>query len=111
MSQESIAHRVCRVIAGWYQDGVPGEAIDKHDDEFMSAIGREWAHNIHRERVPWSLGLYGSCGLQPVAIIAPFLALWATLGHLYADVAASLVGVAVAKQLPQSLASQVCGYV
>ena len=77
----------------------------------MSAIGREWAHNIHRERVPWSLGLYGSCGLQPVTIIAPSLALWATLGHLYADTAASLVGVAVAKQLPQSLASEVCGCV
>ena len=77
----------------------------------MSAIGREWAHNVHRERVPWSLGLYGSCGLQSVTIIAPSLALRATLGHLYADTAASLVGVAVAKQLQQSLASEVCGCV
>ena len=77
----------------------------------MSAIGREWAHNIHRERVPWPLELYGSCGFQPMAMIAPSLALWATLGHLYADTAASFVGVAVAKQLPQSLASEVCGCV
>ena len=55
--------------------------------------------------VPWTVN--GSCGLQPVTIIAPFLTLWATLGHRYTDTAASLVGVAVAKQLPQSLASEV----
>ena len=75
----------------------------------MSAIGREWAHNIDRERVPRPLGLYGPRGFQTVSIIAPYLALWATLSHLYADTAASLVGVAVAKQLPQSLAPEMCG--
>ena len=111
MAQESLAHRVRRVIAGQHRDRVPGEAIDEHDDEFMSAIGREWTHNVHRERIPRPLGLYGPRSFQAVAIIAPSLALWATLGHLYADSAASFVRVAVAEQLPQSLASEVCGCV
>ena len=77
----------------------------------MSAIGREWTHNINRERVPGPLGLYGSRCLQTVPIIAPELTLWATLSNRYADAAASLVGVAVAKQLLQSLASEMCGRV
>ena len=75
----------------------------------MSAIGREWAHNVYRERVPRPLGLYGPRSFQAVAIIAPSLALWATLGHLYADTVASLVRVVVAEQLPQSLAPEMCG--
>ena len=77
----------------------------------MSAIGREWTHNVHRESIPRPLGLYGPRGFQAVAIIAPSLSLWATLGHLYADSAASFVRVAVAEQLPQSLASEMCGCV
>ena len=75
----------------------------------MSAISREWAHNIDGERITRSLGLYGPRSFQTVPIIAPHLALWATLSHLYADTAASFVGVEVAKQLPQSLASEMCG--
>ena len=63
----------------------------------MSAISREWAHNVHRESVPQSLGLYSPRGLLAVAIITPSLALRATLGHLYADSAASFVRVAAAK--------------
>ena len=59
-----------------------GKTIDKHDDEFMSAIGREWTHNVHRESVPRSLGLDSPRGFLAVAIITPSLALWATLGHL-----------------------------
>ena len=50
------------------------------------------------------LDFYSPRGLLAVAIITPSLALWATLGHLYADSAASFVGIAVAKQLPQCLA-------
>ena len=75
----------------------------------MSAIGREWTHNVHRERVPGSFGLDGPCRLQTVAIIAPELTLWATLCDIYADAATSLVGVAVAKQLPQGLATEMGG--
>ena len=63
----------------------------------MSAVGGEWTHNVHRESVPRSLGLYSPRGLLAVAIITPSLALWATLGHLYADSAASFVKIAVAK--------------
>ena len=40
MSKESVAHRVLRVIATRYKDRVSGVAIDEHDEEFMSAIGR-----------------------------------------------------------------------
>ena len=63
----------------------------------MSAIGREWAHNVNRECVPRPFGLDGPCSFQAVAIIAPSLALWATLGHLCADTVASFVRVAVAE--------------
>ena len=63
----------------------------------MSAVGREWTHSVHRENVPRSLGLYSPRGLLAVAIVTPSLALWATVGHLYADSAASSVGIAVAK--------------
>ena len=75
----------------------------------MSAIGREWTHNIHLERVPGSIGLDGPCRLQTVAIVATELTLWATLCDLYADAATSLAGVAVAKQLPQGLATEMGG--
>ena len=75
----------------------------------MLVIGREWTHNVHRESVLGPLGLDGPCCLQMVTIIAPELTLWATLCDLYADAAASLVGVAVARQLPQGLATEMGG--
>ena len=74
-------------------------------------VGGEWTHNVHRESVPRALGLYSPSGLLAMAIITPSLALWATLGHLNADSAASFVGIAVAKQLPQSLTAEMCGCV
>ena len=40
MAEESVAHRVRRVIASWHQDCIPGVAINEHDEELMSAIGR-----------------------------------------------------------------------
>ena len=40
MSQESVTHRVRRVIASLYKDCVAGITIDEHDEELMSAIGR-----------------------------------------------------------------------
>ena len=89
MAQEGLAHRVRGMIAR--------KAIQEHDDELMSAVGGEGTHNVHRESVPRSLGLYSPRGLLAVAIIIPSLALWATLGHLYADSAASFVKIAVAK--------------
>ena len=39
-----------------------------------------------------------------MSMIAPQLALRATLGNLYAQAATGLIGVAVAEQLPQRLA-------
>ena len=77
----------------------------------MPAVGGEWTHNVHRESVPWSLGLYSPRGFLAAAVITPPLSLWATLGHLYADSTASFVKIAVAKQLPQSLAPEMCGCV
>ena len=71
----------------------------------MSAIGREWTHNVHRERVPRPAGLYGPGCPQAVAVVALELTLWSALCDLYAETATSLVGIAVAKQLPQGLAA------
>ena len=71
----------------------------------MSVIGRKRAHNVDRERIPWTSGLYGTCRLYTMAIIAPQLTLWATLGNLYAQAATGLIGVSVAEQLPQCLAA------
>ena len=75
----------------------------------MSVVGGEWTHNVHRESIPWTFGLNSACGLLAVTVVTPSLALWATLGHLYADSTACLVGIAVAKELPQGLAAEVCG--
>ena len=77
----------------------------------MSAVGGEWTHNVHRESIPWTLGLNGACGLLAMTVVTPSLALWATLGHLYTDAAACLVGIAVAKEPPQGLAAEMCGRV
>ena len=85
--------------------------MHKHNDELVSAVGGEWTHNVHRESVPWAFGLYGARGFLAMAIITPSLALWATLGHLNADSAACFVGIAVAKQLPQSLTAKMRGCV
>ena len=111
MAEESVTHRARRVIASRYEDRVPRITINEHDEELMSAIGREWTHNVHRELVPGSIGLNGPCRLQMVAIVAPELTLRATLCDLYANAAASLVGLAVAKQLPQGLATEMGGRV
>ena len=63
----------------------------------MLAIGREWTHNVHRERVPQPAGLYGPGRPQAVTVVAPKLTLWVALCDLYADAATSLVEIAVAK--------------
>ena len=52
MPEESFAHCVCVVVAGRYKDSVSGIAIHKHDEEFLSVVGRERSHNVHGERVP-----------------------------------------------------------
>ena len=91
MAQQSIAHCVGCVIAGGHQDSEPRVAIHKHNDELMSAVGGEWTHNVHRESIPWTFGLNSACGLLAVTVVTPSLALWATLGHLYADSTACLV--------------------
>ena len=40
MSKENVAHCARRVIASRYKDHVSGVAINEHDEELMSAIGR-----------------------------------------------------------------------
>ena len=40
MAKEGVVHRARRVIASRHQDCIPGVAIDEHDEELMSAIGR-----------------------------------------------------------------------
>ena len=60
----------------------------------MSAISREWTHNVHRERVPRPAGLYGPGCPQAVTVVAPELTLWAALCDLYAETATSLVEIA-----------------
>ena len=63
----------------------------------MSAIGREWTHNVHRERVPRPAGLYGPGCPQSVTVVAPELALWAALCDLYAETVTNLVEIVVTK--------------
>ena len=43
-----------------------------------------------------------------MAIVAPQLTLWATLGNLYAQAATGLISVSVTEQLPQRLVAQMC---
>ena len=77
----------------------------------MSAVGGEWTHDVHREGIPWTFRLNGACGLLAVTVVTPSLALWVTLGHLYTDTTACLVGIAIAKEPPQGLAAEMCGRV
>ena len=100
MPKEGVTHCACRVIARRDKDRVLGVAITKHDAKLMSVIGGERAHNVHRERIPWTSGLYGTCRLQTMSIIAPQLTLWATLGNLYSQAATGLIGISVAEELP-----------
>ena len=108
MPKEGITHRACCVIAHRNKNCVPRIAINKHDEKLMSVIGGKGTHNVDRERIPWTSGLYGTCRLYTMAIIAPQLTLWATLGNLYAQAASGLIGVSVAKKLSQRLAAQMC---
>ena len=87
MPEERLGHRVRGVIVSQHQDGVTGIAIDKHDEVFLSIVGRWRSHNVHGERVPWTLRLYGPHRLLAVAIIAPHLTLGTTLRDLYAKAA------------------------
>ena len=106
MPEEGVTHRVCGVIASRDKDSVPGIAIHKHDEELLSVVGGERPHNVYRERILWTLGLYGSCRLQPMAIIAPHLTLWATLSDLYAEAASGFVRIPVAEEFPQDLTAK-----
>ena len=105
MSEEGVTHRVCSVIASQDKDSVPGVAIYKHDEELVSVVGGERAHNVHRERIPWTLGLYGACRLQAMSIIAPQLTLWAALSNLYTKAATGFIRIPVAEEFPQGLAA------
>ena len=47
MAEESLAHRVCGVVARGNKDGIPRIAVHKHDEELMSVVGGERSHNVH----------------------------------------------------------------
>ena len=47
MAEESLAHRVCGVVARGDEDGIPRIAVHKHDEELMSVVGRERSHNVN----------------------------------------------------------------
>ena len=83
MPEEGVAHRACGVIASG-----------------------ERAHNVHREHIPWTLGLYGACRFQPMAIVAPHLTLWAALSNLDAEAATGFVRIPVAEEFPQGLTTK-----
>ena len=103
MPEEGVTHRVCGVIASRDKDSVPGIAIHKHDEELMSVVGGERAHNVHRERISWTLGLYGAHRFQSMSIIAPQLTLWAALSNLYAEAVTGYIRIPVAEEFPQGL--------
>ena len=47
MAEESLAHRVCRVVARGNEDSIPRIAVHKHDEELMSVVGGKRPHNIN----------------------------------------------------------------
>ena len=40
MPEEGLAHRACGVVDSGDEDGLPRVAIHKHDEEFLSVVGR-----------------------------------------------------------------------
>ena len=100
MAEESLAHRVCGVVARGDEDGIPRIAVNKHDEELMSVVGGERSHNVNRERVPWASGLNGPCRLLTVAIIATHLTLGTALRNFKANAATGFKIITVAEELP-----------
>ena len=47
MAEESLAHHVCGVVARGDEDGIPGIAVHKHDEELLSVVGGERSHNVN----------------------------------------------------------------
>ena len=47
MAEESLAHRVCGVVAKGDKDGIPRIAVHKHDEALMSVVGGERSHNVN----------------------------------------------------------------
>ena len=47
MAEESLAHRVCSVVARGDEDGIPRIAVHKHDEELMSVVDGERSHNVN----------------------------------------------------------------
>ena len=47
MAEESLAHRVCGVVARGNEDSIPRIAVHKHDEELMSVVGGKRSHNVN----------------------------------------------------------------
>ena len=93
VAQEGFVHRVCGVIAGWYQYGVPGVAIHEHDEELLEVIGWQRSHNVDGQRVPGTLRLNGTSRLLTMAIIAAQLTLATTLRCFEANAATGFMRI------------------
>ena len=107
MAYEGFADCTYGVVAGRDEDGVLGKAIHKDNQELVAVVWRKRAHNVDGQRIPWALGLDGTCCLLVVAIIGAQLALRATLSSLQADAVSGFVGVPVAEELLQSVGTEV----
>ena len=47
MAEESLAHRVCGVVARGNEDSIPRIAVHKHDEELLSVVGGKRSHNVN----------------------------------------------------------------
>ena len=47
MVEESLAHRVCGVVARGDEDGIPRIAVQKQGEELLSVVGGERPHNVN----------------------------------------------------------------
>ena len=75
----------------------------------MAVIRRERSHNVNWQRIPGALSLYSASRFLAVAVVGAQLTLGTALSGLQADAAAGLVCIPVAKELPQSVATEVGG--
>ena len=100
MAHEGFADRIGGVVAGRDEDGVFGVAIHKYDQEFMAVVRRQRSHNINGQRIPGTLRLDSAGRFLAMSVVGAQLTLGTALNGFEEDVAASLVGIPVAEELP-----------
>ena len=105
MAHEGFTDCIGSMVAGRDEDSILGEAIHEDNQELVAVVWRKRSHNVNPERVPGAMGLDGTSRLLAVAIVGATLG--TTLRDLQADAAAGLVGVPVAEELQQCVATKV----